>query len=305
MRSSRGIPSKIRIAVNSVHTTYVWDDDKRGSRGFGWLAGWGIGPYKSSAIIKDQYFCRGGNGRLLVAQMCVHPERKKKKKKKRKEIHIHKERQRREEGKKKRRDGIKKSQKELFFFFFSLLFLLLLLLFIMAEGGERRRRSIRLNCMGHFGRMMGEKNAPSLCIQDRQQTTTRKMREGVSQLDEKCRGGTPEGLTITLAVPLLLRGRRESVGTPGTFRHKKKHSFSYTGSVEAEEEKQEEMVTSIRYNTISTILHVCLYVYQGRRMLLGGSWEGGGLRSKDDRELDRICTHTTREREAHQGADAV
>jgi hypothetical protein len=98
MRSSRGVRSKIRIAVNSVHTTYVWDDDKRGSRQQRiWPVGWGIGPYKSSAIIKDQYFCRGGNGRLLVAQMCVHPERKKKKKK-RKEIHIHKERQRREGG---------------------------------------------------------------------------------------------------------------------------------------------------------------------------------------------------------------
>ncbi len=32
--------------------------------------GGGIGPYKSYAIIKDQYF-RRGNGGLLVAQMCI------------------------------------------------------------------------------------------------------------------------------------------------------------------------------------------------------------------------------------------
>jgi hypothetical protein len=205
------------------------------------------------------------------------PSGKRRRRREKKYIYIKNDNGGREERKKKKDVMVSKKVKKNSFLFCFFLLLLLLLLFIMAEGGERRRRSIRLNCMGHFGRMMG--GGGEMCsvyvFKTDNRPTTRKMREGVSQLDEKCRGGTPEGLTITLAVPLLLRSRRESVGTPGTFRHKKRHSFSYTGSVEAEEEEQEEMVTSIRYNTISTCLSVSLYVYQGRRMLLGGSWEGG------------------------------
>jgi hypothetical protein len=50
-----GVPSKIRIAVNSVHTTYVWDDDKRGSRGFGWPAG-GLGPINHPRLSKINIF---------------------------------------------------------------------------------------------------------------------------------------------------------------------------------------------------------------------------------------------------------
>ena len=132
----------------------------------------------------------------------------------------------------------------------------------------------------------------SPCIQDRQENRRRasekrrKMREKgprVSQLDEKCREGTPEGLTIT-PVPLCgasgTRNERISSKIRGGkkkaelfFRPKKNTKKGKTGDVYE--------YTDVSIDVISL-----------------GRWMEG-LRSKDDRNLDRIHTHT------HQEADGV
>ena len=137
----------------------------------------------------------------------------------------------------------------------------------------------------------------SLCIQDRQQKEelgerereTRKMREtgeGVSQLDEKCRGGTPEGLTIT-PVPLCGAGGTQRARNERTSSKKKRDKKAEALGGPKEEQGDGD---------VSPLQYLNIYVYEGRRMGENG-WatlgrQGGGLRSKDDRELYGIHIDT-------------